>query len=51
MAARVASLAWMLAMSQREDPRLSLPARVHHAVESGRELQDRGSSLPSRSPK
>ena len=30
-----------------EDPRLSLPARVHHVVQCGRELQDRGRRCPA----
>ena len=43
MAARVASLAWMLAMSQRRIHACpSLLGRVQNVVESGWELQDRG---------
>ena len=33
-----------------DNPRLSLLARVHHVVQTGRELQDRGRRCPSRSP-
>ena len=47
MAASVASLAWMLAMSHRRIHDCPSLPRVQNVVESGRELQDRGRRGPA----